>query len=31
MGRLLAEVRAWWLEGGCVGDAEACRAALLRM
>ncbi|MFH5925801.1 CCA tRNA nucleotidyltransferase [Roseomonas xinghualingensis] len=28
MGRLLAETRRWWLEGGCTADAEACRAQL---
>ncbi|MFC7736649.1 CCA tRNA nucleotidyltransferase [Roseomonas sp. GCM10028921] len=28
MGRLLAETRRWWLEGGCTASAEACRAQL---
>jgi hypothetical protein len=30
VGQLLREVRAWWLEGGCRADAEACRAQLAR-
>ncbi|MFC0409629.1 CCA tRNA nucleotidyltransferase [Roseomonas elaeocarpi] len=30
LGRLLGEVRAWWLAGGCTADAEACRAELRR-
>ncbi len=30
VGRLLAAVRAWWLAGGCVADAVACRAELVR-
>ncbi len=30
VGRLLREVRAWWLAGGCVADAESCRAELAR-
>jgi poly(A) polymerase len=25
IGELLREVRAWWLDGGCVADAGACR------
>jgi poly(A) polymerase len=29
MGQVLARARAWWLEGGCVANAEACRKALL--
>lgn len=29
-GALLRRVRQWWLDGGCVADAEACRAALAR-
>ncbi len=29
VGRALAAVRAWWLAGGCVADATACRAELL--
>jgi len=28
VGQALAAVRAWWMEGGCVADAAACRAAL---
>ena len=28
LGRLLAETRRWWLEGGCTADAVACRARL---
>ncbi|MFC0387047.1 CCA tRNA nucleotidyltransferase [Muricoccus vinaceus] len=28
VGRLLAEVRAWWMEGGCTADTVACRARL---
>ena len=30
VGALLREVRAWWLHGGCVADASACRAELAR-
>ena len=30
VGRLLREVRQWWLAGGCVADADACRAELSR-
>lgn len=30
VGTLLAAVRAWWLAGGCVADATACRAELGR-
>jgi poly(A) polymerase/tRNA nucleotidyltransferase (CCA-adding enzyme) len=30
VGALLRAVRAWWLEGGCVADAAACRAELAR-
>ena len=26
LGALLREARGWWLAGGCVADAEACRA-----
>jgi poly(A) polymerase/tRNA nucleotidyltransferase (CCA-adding enzyme) len=25
MGKILAKVRQWWLEGGCVADLAACR------
>jgi poly(A) polymerase len=28
VGELLREMRAWWLAGGCIADADACRAAL---
>lgn len=28
VGRLLHATRAWWLAGGCVADAAACRAEL---
>ncbi len=28
VGTLLVAVRRWWLEGGCVADAEACRDRL---
>ncbi|WP_211257400.1 CCA tRNA nucleotidyltransferase [Muricoccus aerilatus] len=28
LGRLLAETRQWWLEGGCTADAVSCRARL---
>jgi poly(A) polymerase len=31
VGELLRRVRAWWLTGGCVADATACREALGRM
>ena len=30
VGALLRDVRAWWLHGGCVADASACRAELAR-
>ena len=30
VGTLLAAVRDWWLAGGCVANAAACRAALAR-
>ncbi|MBC4015985.1 CCA tRNA nucleotidyltransferase [Siccirubricoccus deserti] len=30
VGRLLAAVRGWWLEGGCVADRDACLAELSR-
>ena len=30
MGALLREIRAWWLAGGCIADAAACRAELAR-
>lgn len=28
VGELLRQVRAWWLAGGCLADAAACRAEL---
>jgi poly(A) polymerase len=31
MGQALAQVRAWWLAGGCEADAATCRAALLAL
>jgi poly(A) polymerase/tRNA nucleotidyltransferase (CCA-adding enzyme) len=31
LGAALRRVRAWWLERGCVDDAEACRAELARV
>ena len=31
VGELLAAVRAWWLAGGCLADAAACRAELARL
>jgi poly(A) polymerase len=31
LGEALRQVRAWWLEGGCVATAEACRAELARV
>jgi poly(A) polymerase len=31
VGALLREVRAWWLGGGCMADAAACRAELARL
>ncbi|MBV9654377.1 MAG: CCA tRNA nucleotidyltransferase [Acetobacteraceae bacterium] len=31
VGALLRQVRAWWLAGGCVADAAACRAELARL
>jgi poly(A) polymerase len=30
VGELLRAVRGWWLAGGCVADAAACRAELAR-
>jgi poly(A) polymerase len=30
VGHALRAVRAWWLAGGCIADAEACRAELAR-
>ncbi|NKC31965.1 hypothetical protein HEQ75_13950, partial [Roseomonas sp. BU-1] len=30
VGAWLAALRAWWLEGGCVADHEACLAELRR-
>lgn len=30
IGQLLAELRAWWLAGGCVADRAACLAELRR-
>ena len=29
MGQALARTRAWWLEGGCEANAEACRKAMM--
>jgi poly(A) polymerase len=31
VGELLRGVRQWWLDGGCVADAAACRAELARL
>jgi poly(A) polymerase len=31
VGALLRQVRAWWMAGGCVADAVACRAELARL
>ncbi len=31
VGELLRSVRAWWLAGGCVADADACREQVLRL
>ncbi len=30
VGAILRELRGWWLDGGCVADAAACRAELKR-
>jgi len=30
VGTLLRDVRDWWLAGGCIADAETCRAELRR-
>ncbi len=30
VGVLLREVRGWWMQGGCLAGAEACRAELAR-
>jgi hypothetical protein len=31
VGALLRSVRTWWLAGGCVADAEACRDMVRRL
>lgn len=31
VGAVLRQVRAWWLDGGCLADAAACRAELARL
>jgi poly(A) polymerase len=31
LGAALAATRAWWLERGCIDDADACRAQLARV
>jgi poly(A) polymerase/tRNA nucleotidyltransferase (CCA-adding enzyme) len=31
LGQMLQRVRQWWLDGGCVADADACRAELARL
>lgn len=31
MGEVLREVRRWWLDGGCVADAAACRSRVLNL
>ena len=31
LGILLRDVRQWWHDGGCIADAEACRAELARL
>jgi poly(A) polymerase/tRNA nucleotidyltransferase (CCA-adding enzyme) len=31
VGELLAQIRAWWMAGGCLADAAACRAELARL
>jgi poly(A) polymerase/tRNA nucleotidyltransferase (CCA-adding enzyme) len=31
LGEALRTVRAWWLNGGCIATAEACRAELARV
>jgi poly(A) polymerase len=30
VGKLLRDVRRWWLDGGCVVDRAACMAELAR-
>jgi poly(A) polymerase len=30
VGELLRDVRAWWMDGGCLANAAACRAELAR-
>jgi poly(A) polymerase/tRNA nucleotidyltransferase (CCA-adding enzyme) len=30
VGALLRQMRAWWLDGGCIADADACRSELRR-
>jgi poly(A) polymerase/tRNA nucleotidyltransferase (CCA-adding enzyme) len=30
LGELLREIRCWWMCGGCIADAAACRAELAR-
>ena len=31
VGELIRQVREWWLAGGCIADAAACRAELARL
>jgi poly(A) polymerase len=31
VGELLQAVRGWWMDGGCIADAAACRAELARL
>jgi poly(A) polymerase/tRNA nucleotidyltransferase (CCA-adding enzyme) len=31
LGKILGQIRQWWLAGGCVADAAACRAELARL
>jgi hypothetical protein len=31
VGEILRTVRAWWLDGGCVADANACRVEAERL
>jgi poly(A) polymerase/tRNA nucleotidyltransferase (CCA-adding enzyme) len=30
IGEILSAVRAWWLEGGCIADQDACRRQAIR-
>jgi poly(A) polymerase/tRNA nucleotidyltransferase (CCA-adding enzyme) len=31
IGRILADIQGWWMDGGCVADADACRARIPKL